>query len=156
MSNENNLKESEKEKSEEKPLVKGWKSFINEIKGGFDNFQNSLKEQSGKNKELFEENTEKVNKFFKDMKQDWDNKIKKWNAEMEKKQIESKEQWEARKKKIQQDIQSWQEKTREDWKEGAKTITRGFFKGYFMAILVILPIIIIIIVVIVLLNRFIA
>ncbi len=155
MSNENNLRESEKENSEEKPFAKGWKSFISGIKGGFDDFQNSLKEQSMKNKELFEENTEKVNKFFKDMKQDWDNKIKKWNAEIEKKQIESKEQWEARKKKIQQDIQGWQEQTREDWKEGTKALRKGFFKMYFMAILVILPIVIIVLVILFVLNRYI-
>ncbi len=152
MSNENNLRESEKEKSEENPFAKGWKSFVNGIKGGFDDFQNSLKGQSMKNKELFEENTEKVNKFFKDMKQDWDNKIKKWNVEMEKKQIESKEQWETRKKKIQQDIQSWQEQTREDWREGVKQVRKGFLKAYWMTILLIIPIIVIIIVVLALVG----
>lgn len=152
MSDENNLKEPDKEEKQEKPFQKGWKSFVDGIKGGFENFQQSLEEQSKKNKDFWEENKEKANKFFKDTKKDWDNKLKKLNTEMEKGRLETKEQWDVHTKKVKQEINNWQEKTRQDWNDGFKIIRRGFFKAYFWALLLILPIVIIILIIAALVN----
>jgi len=66
MTEEENLKESEKKEPSEKPFKKGWGSFVDGIKGGFDKFQKSIEDQSKKNKEAWEGNKEKFNKFFKD------------------------------------------------------------------------------------------
>lgn len=153
MSNENNLKESDKEEIQEKPFQKGWKSFVDGIRDGFENFQKSLEQQSKKNKEIWEENKEKVNKFFKGVKQDWDNKIKEWNTEMEQRSLKTKEQWEAHKNKISQDFKNWQEKTRQEWQEGVKSFRKGFLKAYVWALILILPIIIIIIVILYVINQ---
>ena len=152
MSNQNNLNNSEVNKTTEKPSVKGWQKFIEGIKEGFDTFKTSLENQSMKNKEVWEENKEKVNNFFKGVKQDWDNKIKEWNNEIEQRRLETKEQLDTYKKKVSQDFKNWQEKTRQEWRDGVKTFRRGFFKAYLWVLLLIIPIIIILVVVIRLLG----
>jgi len=152
MNNQNNLEDSEKEKTDEKPFLKGWQNFIDGIKDGFENFKTSLEDQSKKNKEVWEENKEKVNKFFKGVKQDWDNKIKEWNTEMEQRSLKTKEQWEAHKNKISQDFKNWQEKTKQEWKDGVRSFRKGFFRAYLWMLLLIIPIIVILVVVIRLLG----
>ncbi|MFX1570074.1 MAG: hypothetical protein ACFFCV_17090 [Promethearchaeota archaeon] len=139
--------------TEDKPLLKGWQTFIDGVKGGFDKFKTSLEDQSTKNKEFLEENTDKVNKFFKTIKNDWDKQIQKWSKDIEQRNLESKEQWEVRKSKIQKDIKNWQEKTQKDWDDGVKSFRRGFFKAYFWIILLTLPIILIIVVVLFVINK---
>jgi hypothetical protein len=151
MNNQNNLEDSEIEKTTEKPSLK-WQKFIEGIKEGFDTFKTSLENQSKKNKELWEENKEKVNNFFKGVKQDWDNKINEWSTEIEQRKLETKEQWDTYKKKVSQDFKNWQEKTRQEWKEGVKTFRKGLFKAYLWILLLVVPIIIIIVVVIRLLG----
>ncbi|MFW9973239.1 MAG: hypothetical protein ACFFDF_23850 [Candidatus Odinarchaeota archaeon] len=148
MSNENNLDSPGNEKRTEEPFQKGWQNFIDSIKDGFDTFKSSLEDQSKKNRELWEENAEKVNKFFNGVKQDWEKKLKKWNEEMDQRRLETKEQWEARKNKISQDFKIWQEKTQKKWEDGLKEVRKGFFRAYLWALLLIIPIIIIIVVVI--------
>ena len=152
MSNENNFESSEKEKTDDNIFQKGWKNFIDGAKDGFDKFKTSLEKQAKKNQELWDQNKDKVEGFFNKVKQDWDNKIKQWNTEMEQRRLETKEQWEARKLKIQQDIKNWQETTKKEWSEGVKSFRRGFFKAYFWAILLIIPILVIIIIVVRLLG----
>jgi hypothetical protein len=147
MSKENNLDNSENTKRAEKPFQKNWQNFIKGIKDGFESFTSSLEEQSKKNKELFEENREKVNKFFKGVKQDWDKKIRKWTEEMEQRRLESKEQWDAHTKKISQDFKNWQEKTQEQWEDGLKTFRKGFFRAYLWILLLIIPILVFVIVI---------
>lgn len=153
MNEENNLGEPELKKASEKPFQKGWNNLINGIKGGFDKFQQSLEEQSKKNKELWEDNKGKVNEFFKDMKEDWEKKIKKWNEDMEKTRIESKEQWETYKNKVSQDFKNFQEKAKEDWNDGLKSFRKGFFKAYFWFLVLTIPILIIVIVVLWILSQ---
>ncbi len=87
MTEEDNLKEPEKKEPSEKPFKKGWGSFVDGIKGGFDKFQKSIEDQSKKNKEAWDGNKEKFNKFFKDAKQDWDAKIEALNTDMEKRKL---------------------------------------------------------------------
>lgn len=150
MTEDENLKESGKKELSEKPFQKGWNSFVNGIKSGFDQFQKSIEDQSKKNKEGWKENKVKFNKFFKDAEQDWDTKIKEWNTDMEKRKIESKEQWEAHKSKVTQDFKDWQENTKKDWKNGVSTFKKGFFKAYIWFWVLTLPILIVVIIVIVL------
>ena len=114
MSEENNLGDSKQKETSEKSFQKGWNNLIDGFKGGFEKFQQSLEDQSKKNKELWEVNKDKVNKFFTDIKQDWDNKLKRWNEDMEKKRLESKEQWDAYKNKVSQDFKNFQEKAKQD------------------------------------------
>ncbi|MFX1386095.1 MAG: hypothetical protein ACFE9M_02665 [Promethearchaeota archaeon] len=147
MNHQNNSQDSEKEKVTEEPFQKGWQDFIDGIKNGFENFKTSLEEQSKKNKELWEENKEKVNNFFKGVKQDWDNKVKEWNTEIEQRRLETKEQWDAHKKKISQDFKNWQEKTKENWEYGLKTFRKGFIRAYLWILVLIIPILVIVIVV---------
>ncbi|MFX0000547.1 MAG: hypothetical protein ACFE9Q_10125 [Candidatus Hodarchaeota archaeon] len=144
MSEQNNFNDSEKE--EQKPLLKGWKNFIDGAKDGFNKFTVSLEQQAKKNKEFWAENKEKVDGFFNKVKQDWDNKIKQWTTEMEQRNLETKEQWETRKSKIQQDIKNWQEKTQKEWKDGVKAFRKGFFKAYFWFLVLTIPILIIVLV----------
>ncbi|MFX1380022.1 MAG: hypothetical protein ACFFA4_13105 [Promethearchaeota archaeon] len=148
MNNKNNLEPSEKEKVSEKPFQKGWQNFMDGMKDGFEKFKNSLEEQTKKNAELWEANTEKVNKFFNGVKQDWDTKVQKWTEEMEQRRLETKEQWDAHKTKISQDIKNWQEKTQEKWEDGLKVFRKGFFRAYLWLLLLIIPIIVILVVVI--------
>lgn len=153
MNEENNLGESNQKETNEKFFRKGWNNLIDGFKGGFEKFQKSLEDQSKKNKELWEENKDKATQFFKDAKQDWDNKVKEWNADMEKKKIESKEQWDAYKNKISQDYKNWQEKTKQDWNDGVKAFRKGFFKAYFWFLLLTIPILIIVVVVLAVVTR---
>ena len=60
MSEENNFKDSEKEKQDQNLLLKGWKNFISGAKDGFNNFKSSLEKQAKKNEEFLEENKEKT------------------------------------------------------------------------------------------------
>ena len=73
MSNEKNFNDSEKEG--QKPFLKGWQSFIDGAKDGFNKFTASLEKQAKKNEEFWKENKEKVDGFFNKIKEDWDNKI---------------------------------------------------------------------------------
>jgi len=144
MSNENN---SEEEKKDEKSFLKGWKNFTGGLKGGFEKFQKSLEAQAKKNKEFWTENKEKSSKFFTGLKQDWDNKIKEWDADIKKRSFETKEQLDAHKKKIGEEFNNWQEKTKKDWNDGVATVRKGFFKAYFWFLILTIPILIIVIIV---------
>jgi hypothetical protein len=148
MSNENSFDNSDKKKSTEKPFQKGWQNFIDGMKDGFEKFTTSLEEQTKKNAEVWEENKEKVNKFFSGVKEDWDEKLKKWTDDMEARSLETKEQWEAHRKKISNDFKNWQDKTQEKWNDGLKAFRKGFFRAYLWLFLLIIPIIVILVVVI--------
>ncbi|MBY8990302.1 MAG: hypothetical protein KGD58_06070 [Candidatus Lokiarchaeota archaeon] len=153
MNEENNLKESDPKETGEKPFRKGWNNLIDGFKGGFEKFQLSLEEQSKKNKEVWEENKDKVNKFFTDVKQDLEKKVSDWNADMEKKKIESKEQWDAYTSKVSQDFKNWQEKTKDDWNSGLNSFKKGFFKVYFWFLLLTIPLLIIVVIVLAVVSR---
>ena len=153
MSEVKNFKDPEKEKQDQNLFSKGWKNFIDGAKDGFNNFKASLEKQTKKNEEVWEENKEKVDGLFNKIKQDWDNKIKQWNTEMEQRSLETKEQWEASKSKIQQEIKNWHENTKQEWNDGVKSFRRGFFKAYLWALIIILPMVIIIVVILAVVSR---
>jgi len=155
MSDQNNSEGSEDKKTKENLLtkgLKGWNNFVSGLKDGFENFQKSLEEQQKKNKEEWDKNKEKTSKFFKKIKDDWNNKMHQIKTDIEKKQLETKEQWDARKQKIKNDMGSWQEKVRQDWKDGVKEWNRMSAKAYLRFLLYIIPIIVILIIIIRLLG----
>jgi nitrate/nitrite-specific signal transduction histidine kinase len=156
MSNQNNLKDSEEEKSKKSPFQKTWNEFFDSIKDNFNQFQKSLEKKTQENQELWNENKEKATIFFKDLKENWDKKVKSWSADIEKKTLETKEQWNTYKSKVEEDVKNWQDKTHKNWSEGLKTFRRGFLKTYLWALLLIIPILIIIIVVLALVTKFLA
>jgi len=144
MSEKDKSNNSEQKETDKKPILKGWNSFL---KVGFDKFQKSLENQTKKNKEFWTENKEKSSKFFTGLKQDWDNKIKEWDADIKKRSFETKEQLDAHKKKIGEEFNNWQEKTKKDWNDGVATVRKGFFKAYFWFLILTIPILIIVIIV---------
>ncbi|KKK40646.1 hypothetical protein LCGC14_0959870 [marine sediment metagenome] len=149
MSEKYNSNKSEQKETDKKPVLKGWNSFL---KDGFDKFQKSLENQTKKNKDFWTENKEKTNKFFTGLNQDWDNKIKEWDADIKKRKIETIEQFDAHKKKIGEDFNNWKEKTKKDWNDGVASVRKGFFKAYFWFLVLTIPILIIVIVVFVIIN----
>ncbi|TXT64443.1 MAG: hypothetical protein BAJALOKI3v1_210030 [Promethearchaeota archaeon] len=145
MSHNNN--EEEKKTPRESPIAKGWNDFVKTMKNNFETFQSSLEDQSRQNIEKWNENKKHVEKFFLDVKHNWDNKLQEWNANLTKLHIESKEQWEANKKRIETDFKNWQEKTKKDWEEGVKSWNRFWIKSSWNFLLFMLPILIVLIVI---------
>jgi nitrate/nitrite-specific signal transduction histidine kinase len=150
MSNEKN---SEK-KGEENPFLKGWNDFVSGIKGGFENFQKTLEDQSKKAVEDWEKSGDNVNKFFNNMSENWNKQFAKWRGDIEKAQIENQEEWEATTAKIKTDIEKWQDETRKDWKDGVKTWNRSVVKGAYMFLIVMVPVIIVLVLVIWVITQF--
>lgn len=150
MSNEN-----DPEREKENPFLKGWNDFVSGIKGGFENFQKSLQDQSKKSVENWgEKGQDNVNNFFNKIGENWNNQIKKWTGDMQKMQIESQEQWEAQTGKVQQEIEKWQDQTRKDLKDGVKSWNRSVVKGAYMFLIVMVPVIIVLVLVIWVITQF--
>ena len=146
MSNEN-----DPEREKESPFLKGWNDFVSGIKGGFDNFQKSLQDQSKKSAENWgEKGQDNINNFFNKIGENWNNQIKKWTGDMQKMQIENQEQWEE----VQQEIEKWQDQTRKDLKDGVKTWNRSVVKGAYMFLIVMVPVIIVLVLVIWVITQF--
>lgn len=143
---QNNEKDTDN-KPVENPFVKGWNDFVSTMKNNYENFQASLEQQTKENIEKWNENKQKVDKFFQDVKEDWDSKLREWNDKFNKVQIESKEQWEAKKKKIENDFKEWQKKTEEDWENGVKTWNKFWIKSSWNFLLFMLPFLIILVVI---------
>ena len=126
--------------SEEK---KDKNTFFSSIKSGFDNFSKSLEDMAQKNKEQWKENTDKVNGFFKGMKEKWDTQVQKWADDIEKAKQENDEKWQASVKKVENDFNSWQDQVRKDWKDGVKEWNKGVVKGAYIFLIAMIPIIIV-------------
>ncbi|NVM44746.1 MAG: hypothetical protein HWN79_07500 [Candidatus Lokiarchaeota archaeon] len=86
--------ETEQSKPKENLLLKGWNDFISNITVGYHRFQKSFEENTKKNKELWNQNQEKIDQFFKSAKENWDAKLKEWGAELEKTHKENTNAWE--------------------------------------------------------------
>jgi len=138
---------NKKKTDEEQPKKTGLDSFFSSIKHGFENFQGSLEKMAQKNKEQWDQNTDKVSNFFKDMQNNWENQVKKWGQDLEKAKQESDEQWQSQTKKVEQDFLNWQNQIRTDWKDGVREWNRMSTKAYIRFILYLIPILIIIIIV---------
>ncbi len=73
------------------------KGFLSGLKDGFESFQDSLETMGKKNKETWDQNKDKANKFFKDIKKKWDDQFKKMSDDIESAQQENKSKWDASK-----------------------------------------------------------
>jgi len=111
MNQENNPKDEIQEKKPESFLSKGWKDFVAEVTDGFKEIQNFYEEQAKKNQETWNENKDRIAKFFDDSKRNWDNTLMQWGSELEKMQSENKEQWNKNKG----NIEKFFKESKENW-----------------------------------------
>ena len=97
---ENTVDLKEIDKKSENILLKGWNSFVNGIRDGFNKFQNVFEEQSKKNQELWNANKDKINNFFTNTKKDLEKSMNDWTLEIKKIQTKNKEIWDKNKEQI--------------------------------------------------------
>ena len=134
----------EKGKQKENILQKGWNDVVLSISEGFKKFQTSVEEQSKKNLELWNENREKINSFFNNTKEIWEDNVNDWNKELQKMQNENQEQWNQNKDKIDmffkdmkhnwdnklmqwtKEVQQKQIETKEQWEARKQKISEDF------------------------------
>ena len=107
----NNLEKSNLEKPKENIFQKGWNDFVSTVTKGFNNFQKVFIEQSKTHDELWDENKEKISKFFSDAKSNWDNMVGEWNSELKNWQVENKELWDKNK----ENVNTFLKKSKDDW-----------------------------------------
>ena len=86
--------ETEQSEPKENLLLKAWNDFVSNITVGYNKFQKSVEESTKKNKELWNQNQEKINQFFNSAKENWDTTLKEWGAELEKTHKENANAWE--------------------------------------------------------------
>lgn len=109
--------ETEQSEPKENLLLKGWNDFFSNITVGYTKFQKNVEENTRKNKELWNQNQEKINQFFKGAKENWDANIKEWGAELEKTHKENTNAWENNLEKMnvffKKNQESWDSKLKE-------------------------------------------
>lgn len=103
--------ETKQNKASENVLLKGWKDFVSNITVGYNEFQKSVEENAKKNKDLWNQNQEKINQFFKGTKENWDNTLIEWGAELEKAHQDNSIAWENNLEKMNEFFK----KTQESW-----------------------------------------
>jgi t-SNARE complex subunit (syntaxin) len=103
---------------------------------------------------LWDNNLGKINAFFKNTQESWDNKIKEWTDDLEKRQIETKEQWDARKQKINLDINNWHSQTKRDWEKGLRSFRREMIKGSYMFLVYMIPILVVFVIIMYYVTQF--
>ena len=108
---------SEQNKIKENIVVKGWNEFVSNITEGYNNFQKSIEESTKKNTELWNQNQEKINKFFVGAKENWDVTMKEWGTEIAKAHKENVDSWEVNLEKakgfFENNQRSWENKLKE-------------------------------------------
>ncbi|HUW90901.1 MAG TPA: hypothetical protein VMV43_10370 [Candidatus Nanopelagicaceae bacterium] len=108
---------SEQNKEKENIIVKGWNEFVSNITKGYNNFQKSIEESSKKNTELWNQNQEKINKFFEGAKENWNTTMKEWGTEIAKTQNENVDSWDVNLEKFnaffENNQRSWENKIKE-------------------------------------------
>jgi len=90
-----------------------------------------------------EKSKENVDRFFLKLSENWNKQVKEWGGNIEKIHEQNKEQWEARKQRITEDIEKWQENARKDWKDGVKHWNRGWIKGAWVFMIVMIPVLVV-------------
>ena len=108
---------SEQKKVKENIVVKGWNDFVSNITEGYNKFQKSIEESTKKNTALWNQNQEKINKFFENAKENWDATMKEWGTEIAKRHEENVESWDISREKVNEffkkNQQSWEAKLNE-------------------------------------------
>ena len=109
--------EIEQSKPKENLLLKDWNDFVSNITVGYTKFQKSVEENTKKNKELWNQNSEKIDQFLKGAKENWDAKFKEWGVELEKTHKENTNAWENNLENINEffkkNQESWDKKFKE-------------------------------------------
>ena len=108
---------SEQRKVKENIVVKGWNEFVSNITEGYNNFQKSIEESTKKNTELWNQNQEKISKFFEGAKENWDATMKEWGSEIAKTHKENVDSWDVNLNKAKEFFEnnqrSWDNKLKE-------------------------------------------
>ena len=125
--------ENKQNKAKENLLLKGWNDFVSHITEGYTKFQKSVEENAKKNKELWNQNQEKINQFFKGARENWDTTLKEWGTELEKTRKKNtiawennfekmnkffrknQESWDIKLKEWNADLEKRQIETKEQW-----------------------------------------
>jgi len=109
--------DSEQNKVKENIVVKGWNDFVSNITEGYNNFQKGIEETTKKNTELWNQNQDKINKFFEGAKENWDTTMKEWGTEIAKGHKENVDSWEGDLEKVNEFFESnkrsWENKLKE-------------------------------------------
>jgi hypothetical protein len=109
--------ESVQNKVKDNLLLKGWNDFVSNITEGYIKIQKSVEESTKKNKDLWGQNQEKINQFFKDARENWEITLKEWGAELEKAHKENAIKWENNLDKMNEffkkNQESWNDKLKE-------------------------------------------
>ncbi|GAG59258.1 unnamed protein product [marine sediment metagenome] len=123
-----------------------WNNFISGIQNGFGVLKKSTEEQSKSFLEQSEENKNKFNQFFKNLKNKWDTQINTWQDEFKQKQEKTKLDWENKLQKIKGDYEKWREEQKQEFKEGMREFSRATIKGAYQFLLFMIPILVVVIV----------
>ena len=86
-------------------------------------------------------------RFFLKLSENWNKQVKIWGEGIEKIHEQNKEQWEASKQRITEDMEKWQENARKDWKDGVKHWNRGWIKGAWVFMIVMIPVLVVLFVI---------
>ncbi len=123
-----------------------WNNFISGIQNGFGVLKKSTEEQSKSFLEQSEENKNKFNQFFKNLKNKWDTQINTWQDEFKHKQEKTKLDWENKLQRIKGDYEKWREQQKQEFKEGMREFSRATIKGAYQFLLFMIPILVVVIV----------
>lgn len=125
-----------------------WNNFISGIQNGFGALKKTTEEQSKSFLEQSEENKNKFNQFFKNLKSKWDTQINTWQDEFKNKQVKNKLDWENKLQKIKGDYDNWREQQKQEFKEGMREFSRASIKASYQFLIFIIPILIVLIIII--------
>ncbi len=125
-----------------------WNNFISGIQNGFGALKKTTEEQSKSFLEQSEENKNKFNQFFKNLKSKWDTQINTWQDEFKHKQEKNKLDWENKLQKIKGDYDNWREQQKQEFKEGVREFSRASIKASYQFLIFIIPILIVLIIII--------
>ncbi len=109
--------DSEQNKVKENIVVKGWNDFVSNITDGYNKFQKGIEDSTKKNTELWNQNQDKIKKFFEGAKENWDTTMKEWGTEIAKGHKENMDSWGGNLEKVNEffenNQQSWENKLKE-------------------------------------------
>lgn len=116
------LQKPEPKKELAQQFEANWNKFTNSVNQTFEKMKNDMIEFNKRNNEKFIENNAKINEFFANQKQVWDDKLAKMKVEMAQKDQERREAWIARNQKMHEDFNNFvknqqksMQKSMDDW-----------------------------------------
>ena len=112
-----------------KNFEEGWNNFISGIQNGFEVLKKSMEEESKSFLEQSEDNQNKFNQFFKNLKNKWDTQTLQWQNEFKNKQEKTKVDWENKVQNIKGEYDKWREQQKQEFQEGMREFSRASIKG---------------------------